>query len=429
MAYGIGAAAARLARLVKGDGGAPHRTRLALVLRLENVDTLRGGLGPQVMELLLDQLTRRLVAEMRLLPQLRSPGSAEVLGLFAIGRQQAVPGLLARLQAICGRGIELPDLRICPVVNAVIVGDETGAADPAALYAHGRAALQGCDPLSPAGQLRFVEMPVPGAEPAPAAAPALTLDRIGLLFQPQICCDTGAVLGLRVLTRLRMDNAESRDLDEIEPRLDDETLSHVATHVLRQALDCLKGWDRMGARVPRLTLPFSDRMLADPLLADSILWELDRHDLLPGRLEIELCEPIGRSGGRVPVTACLHRLAAAGCALALGDFGTGSAGLGDLRRFGVGRVRIGREFVADCDRRADQQRMILAILALAEHLRLATLADGVATQDENAFLAQIGFAAVQGPAVAPPMPAADVDDFLLEHGRSLPLAFDLRRRG
>ena len=44
---------------------------------------------------------------------------------------------------------------------------------------------------------------------------------------------------------------------------------------------------------------------------------------------------------------------------------------------------------------------VLAILALAEHLRLATLADGVATQDENAFLAQIGFAAVQGPAVAP----------------------------
>lgn len=428
MAYKIAAAAARVARLVKGDGAAEPRTRLALVLRLENVETLRSSLGPQVMEQLLDELTRRLVAEMRLLPQMRSPGSAEVLGLFAIGRQQAVPGLLARLQAICSQGVDLPDLRICPVVNAIIVSDDTGAGDPAALYAHGRAALQGCDPLSLAGQLRFVEMPAQSAAP-PLAAPALALDRISLAYAPQICCDTGAVMGLRILPRLQIEGAETRDLDEIESRLDDETLSHVATHVLRLALDSLKGWDRMGTRVPRLSLPLSDRMLADPLLADSILWELDRHDLLPDRLEIEITEPIGRSGGRVPVTACLHRLMAAGFALALGDFGTGSAGLADLRRFGVSRVRIGREFVADCDRRADQQRMILAILALAEHLRLTTLADGVMTADENAFLAQIGFAAVQGPGVAPPMPAAEVDDFLLEHGRSLPVAFDLRRRG
>lgn len=428
MAYGIAAAAARLTRLVKGEGAAEHRTRLALVLRLENVDTLRSSLGPQVMEQLLDELTRRLVAEMRLLPQMRSPGSAEVLGLFAIGRQQAVPGLLARLQAICSHGVDLPDLRICPVVNAIIVSDDTGVGDPAALYAHGRAALQGCDPLSLSGQLRFVEMPTHSAESSLAAS-ALALDRISLTYAPQICCDTGTVLGLRVLPRLQIEGAESRELDEIESRLDDETLSHVATHVLRLALDSLKGWDRMGARVPRLSLPLSDRMLADPLLADSILWELDRHDLLPDRLEIEITEPIGRSGGRVPVTACLHRLMAAGCALALGDFGTGTAGLADLRRFGVSRVRIGREFVADCDRRADQQRMILAILALAEHLRLTTLADGVMTADENAFLAQIGFAAVQGPAVAPPMPAAQVDEFLLERGRSLPVAFDLRRRG
>lgn len=428
MAYGIAAAAARLTRLVKGEGAAQHRTRLALVLRLENVETLRSSLGPQVMEQLLDELTRRLVAEMRLLPQMRSPGSAEVLGLFAIGRQQAVPGLLARLQAICSQGVDLPDLRVCPVVNAIIVSDDTGAGDPATLYAHGRAALQGCDPLSLAGQLRFVEMPAPTAEP-PLTMPGLALDRITLAYAPQICCDTGAVLGLRILPRLQIEGAESRDLDEIESRLDDETLSHVATHVLRLALDSLKGWDRMGARVPRLSLALSDRMLADPLLAESILWELDRHDLLPDRLEIEITEPIGRSGGRVPVTASLHRLMAAGCALALGDFGTGSAGLADLRRFGVSRVRIGREFVADCDRRADQQRMILAILALAEHLRLTTLADGVMTADENAFLAQIGFAAVQGPGVAPAMPASEVDDFLLEHGRSLPVVFDLRRRG
>lgn len=428
MAYGIAAAAARLTRLVKGEASAPDRARLALVLRVENVDTLRAALGPQALEQILDQLTRLLVAETRLMPQARGAGATEVLGLFAISRQQAVPGLLARIHAICARGIALSDLRICPVVNGVIVSDGTGVGDPDALYSYGRTALLGCAPLSVSGQLRFVEMPAPGTDPGPQAEQGLALDRVTLAFQPQICCDTGSVLALRVLARVRMDASDSRDLDEIESRLDDETLGKVAQHVLRQALSCLKSWDRMGGRVPLLSLPLSDRMLADPLLADTVLWELDRQDLLPARLEIEVSEPIGRSGGRVPVTASLQRLAAAGCTLALGEFGTGSAGLADLRRFGITRVRISREFIADCDRRSDQQRMILAILALAEHLRITTLADGVANADENAFLAQIGFGSVQGLAVAPAMPAAEVDDYLLEHGASLPVPFDLRRK-
>lgn len=425
MAYGITAAAARLTRLVKRTGAGQDRARLALVLRIENVETLRLSLGPALLEQMLDLLARRLVAELRLLPQSRAPGSPEILGLFAIGRRQAVPGLLARLQAICRAGVELPELRICPVLNGVIVSDESGTRPPDALYAQGRAALQGCSPLSVAGQLRFVEL---GAEDGGTDSAPFALERVALLFQPQICCDTGQVLALRAVPRLRIDDRDGRDLEEVEPRLDDESLGRIAAHVLRLALSAFKGWDRMGARVPLLSLPLSDRMLADPVLADSILWELDRQDLSPDRLEIEICEPVGGRGGRMPVSASLQSLAAAGCAIALGDFGTGSAGLADLRRFGIGRVRIGRDFIAGCDRRADQQRMILAILALAEHLRLKTLADGVATPEENAFLAQIGFDAVQGPAVLPPLEPGAVDDFLLEHGHSLPAPFDLRRR-
>ncbi|WP_199260653.1 EAL domain-containing protein [Paracoccus binzhouensis] len=426
MAYGIAAAAARLTQLVKGTGAGQGKARLALVLRVENVETLRLSLGPALLEQMLDRLAGRLAAELRLLPQSRAPGSPEILGLFAIGRQQAVPGLLARLQAICRAGIDLPELRICPVLNGVIVSDESGGRPPDALYAQGRAALQGCSPLSVAGQLRFVALGAADGGPEPAAP--FALERVGLLFQPQICCDTGQVLALRVVPRLRMDDRDGRDLQEVEPRLDDESLGRIVAHLLHQALGALKGWERMGARVPLLSLPLSDRMLADPVLADSILWELDRQDLSPQRLEIEICEPVGGRGGRMPVAASLQGLAAAGCPIALGEFGTGSAGLDDLRRFGIGRVRIGRAFIAGCDRRADQQRMILAILALAEHLRLKTLADGVATPEETAFLAQIGFNAVQGSAVVPPLEVGAVDDFLLEHSQSLPAPFDLRRR-
>ena len=59
--------------------------------------------------------------------------------------------------------------------------------------------------------------------------------------------------------------------------------------------------------------------------------------------------------------------------------------------------------------------MILAILALAERLGIAALAEGVETREEYAFLAQMGCDEVQGYAIARPMPLTKSLDFLASH--------------
>ena len=431
MAYGIGSAASRLVQLVKlgaARASGQGKPRAALVLKVENADMLRASLGPALIDRMMDVITLRLTAELRFLPQGRLAGQTEVYGLLTRRRVGALPGHLAQLGTICRGSIDLGDMRVTPVLNAVVVSDPDGRAELSALYAYGRDAIAACSPLSDAGQIRFVEYPGAEAEPVGQAEPVFAPDQIRTYFQPQICCDTGAILALRVAARVEHADLGILDLDDFRMRLGDETLGACSRTVLRQALTALRGWDRLGRRVPFVSLPLTDRELADPTLADAILWELDRLDLAPERLEVEVTEPIGRIGGRVPVTASLQRLAAAGCRIAMGDFGSGSGGLDDLRSFCVGRVRIGRSFVAGCDHRADQQRMILAILALAEHLKLVTLGDGVLTLEEKSFLSQIGFNAVQGKAVAPPMSAADIDDFLLSHGHSLPPQFNLKRK-
>ena len=427
MDYGIAAAKARIMRFFKGQDAPSASARYALVLRLENADTLRTSLGPALLERLLDALTQRLARELRLLPQIRSQGSVEVLGLFGLARVQAVPGLLARLRTICDEGVALPDLRITPVVNAVVISDSSGQRDIQGLYDAGRAALQRCSPLSARGQMRFVDLSgVPVAAPVDLGA-GFDLGAVNLGYLPQICCDSGRLIGLRVQIRIAGEG-EPADLDLVQTRFDDETLGRIMSHALRQATNALVGWDKSQCDVPFLTLPLPDRALADPIFADTILWELERQDLTCDRLELEIAEPIGKGGGRIPVTTTLRRLGDAGCRLALGDFGTGSAGLDDLRRFGIRRVRIGRNFVADCHRRSDQQRMILAVLALAEHLKLQTLADGVQHSEENSFLAQIGINAVQGEAVAPRLAADAVDQFLQRLERTLPPPFEIPRR-
>ena len=75
MAYVIGAAASRLARLVKGGAEARGRHRLALVLRLENLENLCSSIGPALFDRMMDKLMLCLVVELRLIPQARTPGS------------------------------------------------------------------------------------------------------------------------------------------------------------------------------------------------------------------------------------------------------------------------------------------------------------------------------------------------------------------
>ena len=427
MTHGIGGAASRLARLVRGGAARQGGTRFALVVQLDNPESLCASLGPALFDRMMDKLTLRLAEDLRLIPQTRTPGVAEIRGVLVDPQRVNLADLALRLQQICQTGVDLPEIRVAPVANAAIVSEGSTRHELCALYARGVAALRNRDPLDAAGRVLFVEMSSTLQDEALPDPPALA-EQVRLNFQPQLCCDTGQLAALRVVPFIDHPRGGRLTLAELQSRLDGRTLAGITRAALRQAMAALRGWDRLGRRIPFVSMQIPDRELAESDIADAIMWELDRLDLAPERLELEVCEPIGCDGGRVPVSETLQRLAGHGCRIALGNFGSGSAGLADLRRFGVRRVRIGREFIAECDRREDQQNMILAVVALAEHLRLTTLADGVDTADEHAFVAQIGFKAVQGRAVAPLLDAGGTDAFLIEYDQSLPAPFDIRRR-
>ena len=71
------------------------------------------------------------------------------------------------------------------------------------------------------------------------------------------------------------------------------------------------------------------------------------------------------------------------------------------------------------DRDPEQQRMIGAILTMAEQLNLETLAEGVETVGEHALLAQLGCGHVQGFGIARPMPFDQTLDWITAHEAKL----------
>ena len=251
-------------------------------------------------------------------------------------------------------------------------------------------------------------------------AAALENGQIQPWFQPQISTDTGKVTGFEVLARwshpVRGLLAPATFLPAIAEAGQTERLGQV---MLYHALTALKAWDCAGVDVPRVGVNFAGDELRNPGLVDKIRWELDRFDLSPDRLTVEILETVVTDCPDDAVTRNIAGLAALGCGIDLDDFGTGHASIASIRRFAISRIKIDRSFVmkADCD--PEQQRLIGAILTMAERLELETLAEGVETVGEHVLLSQLGCDHVQGFGIARPMPFDQTLDWIATHQSKL----------
>ncbi|WP_347310947.1 putative bifunctional diguanylate cyclase/phosphodiesterase [Defluviimonas sp. SAOS-178_SWC] len=258
---------------------------------------------------------------------------------------------------------------------------------------------------------------------------ALERGEIVAYFQPQLSTDTGDVAGFEALARWQHPERGVLTPCHFLPSILSAGLGErLGEIILGQALAALCGWDRAALRVPSISVNFSGVELRNPNLAAKLKWELDRFDLTPDRLTVEILESVVAETDNDVVVRNINALAKLGCGIDLDDFGTGHASLSSIRRFAVGRIKIDRSYVTRVDTDQSQQRMVAAILSMAERLGLQTLAEGVETIGEHAHLAQLGCTHVQGFAIARPMPLAATEDWLGKHRAKLGATPDLARR-
>jgi len=260
------------------------------------------------------------------------------------------------------------------------------------------------------------------SELSESAAEAMARGEIRPWFQPQVSTDTGRVTGFEALPRWERGPGDVVAPGDFLPALEAAgMIGRLSETILTRALAALSEWDAAGLDVPGVSVNVCRHDLRKPNFVDHVRWELDRFDLEPGRLTLELRDISAQDGPADMSLRNLRALSALGCRIDLDDFGTGATPLGDLGRLAVGRIRIDRSFVARVDRDLDQQRIVAAMLTMAEQLEIDSLAEGVETAGEHAMLAQLGCRHVQGFAVAAPMPATEVARWLARRAAQQPL--------
>ncbi|SPH16541.1 putative signaling protein [Defluviimonas aquaemixtae] len=258
---------------------------------------------------------------------------------------------------------------------------------------------------------------------------ALENGEIVAYFQPQLSTDTGDVVGFEALARWQHPQRGVLPPVEFLPVILAAGLGERLGEVmLAQALSALRAWDMAALGVPGVSVNFSKEELRNPDLTAKLQWELDRFDLAPERLTVEILESVIAESDHDVIVRNVTALSDLGCGIDLDDFGTGHASLAAIRRFAIDRIKIDRSYITHIDSDQSQQRMVVAVLAMAENLGLKTLAEGIESIGEHALLAQLGCTHVQGFAIARPMPVAATAEWLRAHRAKLSLTPGVNRR-
>jgi diguanylate cyclase (GGDEF)-like protein len=237
---------------------------------------------------------------------------------------------------------------------------------------------------------------------------ALETNEIFAWFQPQLRAADGKVIGFEALAR--WDHPERGLVAPVSflPDIEKSGLSQrLAEVILKQSLMALNVWDAAGYDVPSISVNFSAEELKNPRLPDYVRWELDRHEIAPERLVVEVLESVASACSEDVVTRTLQALSRIGCRIDLDDFGTGFTSFVNIRRFDVDRIKIDRSLVNQIDCDEGQHAMFSALLAFGEKLGIDTLAEGVETEAEVETLKTLGCRDMQGYAISRPLPLGE----------------------
>lgn len=252
------------------------------------------------------------------------------------------------------------------------------------------------------------------------AAGALANGQIMAWFQPQVSTDTGLVTGFEALARwIHPTQGVLPPSAFLQVLHRTGQMEALVDRMIEQSTDALHHWDKNGIHVQHVGVNFSEDNLKNPNLANKLQWALDRRNLSPDRICVEILETVISDPADDTIVRNVNRLAAMGCTIDLDDFGQGHAAMSSLRQFAVSRLKIDRSYVSKVDLDPEQQRLISAIVVMADRLGLETLAEGVETAGEHALVAQLGCRYVQGYGIARPMPLAKTTSWMVKHHHRL----------
>jgi diguanylate cyclase (GGDEF)-like protein/PAS domain S-box-containing protein len=434
------AAEARAERLALFDGltGLPNRHLLAdrasqaidiarrsdeplavLFLDLDHFKNVNDSLGHRVGDSLLTQLAQRLRGAVREQDTVARTGGDEFVLVLPLTDIAGAAHLATKLMALASAPFQVDgqELTVTPSMGIAMFptdGDDFDTLCKCADAAMYRAKRDGRNAY------RFFT-----SEMQAQSARALQLEnalrraqerrQLSLHYQPQFALDAAGeprIVGAEALLRWQHPELGWVSPAEFIPIAETSGLIlPIGEWVLREALSQLRRWDEAGLPALTMAVNLSAVQFRHDDLPELVGRVLDEVGMPADRLELELTEGAAMDNPSRAITV-MNELHARGVQLSIDDFGTGYSSLSYLKKFRVSKLKIDQSFVRDLTDDVEDRAIVDAVIRMAAALGLQTLAEGVETDGQLAFLRSHGCQAVQGFLFSRALPADAFADYV-----------------
>jgi diguanylate cyclase (GGDEF)-like protein/PAS domain S-box-containing protein len=241
---------------------------------------------------------------------------------------------------------------------------------------------------------------------------ALKAEGLELSYQPQYSM-VGNLCGLEAFLRLNHPQLGTIAADRFLPIAEERGLivplgEWVLDEVCRQSME----WQRKNLTPLRISFCVSPLQFLHSDFSARVLSTVTRCGLDPRLLELIVSESTVMRN-RPEVASQMRSLAALGVHFSVADFGTSYSCLSHLHQLPVSTLKIDCSFVERISEPNGTYTIVQAIVALAHGLGLKVVGEGVERPDQMECLRTLSCDFVQGPLLAPTLPAAGIAKYLV----------------
>ncbi|NMH67520.1 EAL domain-containing protein [Bacillus sp. RO3] len=243
---------------------------------------------------------------------------------------------------------------------------------------------------------------------------ALVNDEFELYYQPQLSLDKKEIVGVEALLRWNHSVKGVISPGDFIP-LAEETglIIPLGQQVLIEACKQLKTWMADG-HVFKISINVSSRQFHDEFFVDIVREVLQTYSVPPSLIELEVTESTTMHHVEEALTK-LNALREMGVSIAIDDFGIEYSSLSYLQKFSIQTLKIDRSFIMGLDENESNKAIVSAILAMAKHLKLAIVAEGIETESQLNWLKELECEYGQGYYFSKPLPP----EKLIEYAKGL----------
>jgi diguanylate cyclase (GGDEF)-like protein/PAS domain S-box-containing protein len=245
-------------------------------------------------------------------------------------------------------------------------------------------------------------------------ARAVAQEQFEAYYQPIVHLGSRRIVGAEALVRWRHPERGMVGPGLFIPLAEESGLiAPIGEFMLDTACSDLSNWRKeFGAQIDDFTISvnLSVQQLHDRRIVGKVSDILERTGLPAERLVLEVTESTLITDTEM-IASTMQQLRSFGTRLAIDDFGTGYSSLGYIQQFEFDVLKIDKTFVDDLDSFTNQ-RIVTAVLQLAEQLGVKTIAEGIEQELQGELLKALGCKLGQGYLYAKPMPAVEFRELL-----------------